>query len=146
MKQTPGNYTSVRELGRGISGVVWLVHPPGDPDDQIALKKMDLAQSGEEETEAVMKEIELLSTLKHPNVIGYRDHWREPPHLLCVAMELADGGDLDGKWKTAVSTKKLVKERDILGWLAGIANGLHHLHELLIVHRDMKLANVMRCV
>ena len=138
-------YEVEKELGRGISGVVYLVHPIDDPEQSVALKRMDVSQAGPEVTEAVRAEIELLCSIEHPNIIAHLDHWQETPHgehLICLAMETADGGDLDAKWTTAVSTKKLIREDHILSWAAGIANALAYLHNRLIVHRDIKLANV----
>ncbi len=38
-------YEVIRELGRGISGIVTLVHPKHDPEDKVALKRMDMSDS-----------------------------------------------------------------------------------------------------
>ena len=43
-------YEVDKELGRGISGVVFLVHPVDAPDQSVALKRMDVSQSGPEVT------------------------------------------------------------------------------------------------
>jgi len=108
----------------------------------VALKKMDTSSLDAEEAQGVWREIEFLQNIDHQNVIGYYDHWQDGADIW-LAMEIAPGGDLDGKFKDAMKTGTLIKE-DLLGtWAAGTVYALGYLHENNVVHRDIKLANLM---
>ena len=57
-------------------------------------------------------------------------------------MELANGGDLQGRIKRAIATKTRIPENEI--WRVGynVLEGLQKLHENNILHRDIKPANL----
>ena len=48
------------------------------------------------EKKAALNEIRILSSVKHDNVIAYKDAFiDEKENVLCIVMELAEGGDLE---------------------------------------------------
>ena len=66
----------------------------------------------------------------------------EPSSSLCIVMEYAPGGDL---YQQIVNHKKqqtMFTERDIWDCLVQMTRGLKALHDLNILHRDLKSANV----
>jgi len=134
------DYDIGKEVGRGAGGVVYQgTFKDGTP---IAVKKIDVTALDKEDEQLVWQEIQFLSNMEHENIIGYYEHWQEPPNV-CVVMEFANGGDLDDKYKNAVKTGTLIKEDQIGGWTSGIVNALGYLHENGVMHRDIKLANLM---
>lgn len=60
-------------------------------------------------------------------------------------MEVADGGDLEGKIQQAKKMKAFVKEEKIWYIFRQLVDGLVALHDHGIVHRDIKCANVFLC-
>ncbi len=57
-------------------------------------------------------------------------------------MEYADGGDLYEKIVEHKKNKTKFEEGDIWEIFVQIVKGLRYLHELKILHRDLKCANV----
>ena len=58
-------------------------------------------------------------------------------------MEEADGGDLEGKIQQAKKMKAFVKEEKIWYIFRQLVDGLVALHDHGIVHRDIKLENLL---
>ena len=63
-------------------------------------------------------------------------------NTLCMIMEYADGGDLYEKIKENRKSQILFEESDIWRIFIQLVKGLKALHELNILHRDLKSANV----
>jgi NIMA (never in mitosis gene a)-related kinase len=57
-------------------------------------------------------------------------------------MELAEGGDVYNKIMNYKKMGKLIPEKDIWHYFIQIIRGLQALHELNIIHRDIKCANL----
>ena len=97
----------------------------------------------EKEKENALNEIRILASIDHPNIIAYKDAFFDDSTLtLCIVMELADGGDLQSKINSLKRDAKHIKEED--GWniFFQMVIGLQALHQVKIVHRDIKCANI----
>ena len=57
-------------------------------------------------------------------------------------MDFADNGDLDQKITQLKQSKQLMPEAEIWHYFVQMVRGLQALHELNIVHRDIKSANL----
>merc|ERR1719272_1597041 len=57
-------------------------------------------------------------------------------------MEWAEGGDLLGAINTHRKNRTYFREQDVWRYLCGMTRGLKALHNMKILHRDMKCANV----
>jgi len=78
------------------------------------MKKVKLAKLSHKEKENALNEIRILASVKHKNVIGYKEaFFDETTNILCIVMEIANGGDLDAKITQAKSLKSFVKEDKI---------------------------------
>ena len=57
------------------------------------------------EKKAALNEIRILSSVKHDNVIAYKDAFiDEKENVLCIVMELAEGGDLEQMIKNSYNS------------------------------------------
>jgi NIMA (never in mitosis gene a)-related kinase len=60
-------------------------------------------------------------------------------------MEYADNGDLQGRMEELRKIRKLMPELEIWNIAIRLIMGLYSLHQMKIVHRDIKCANVFLC-
>jgi serine/threonine protein kinase len=91
--------------------------------------------------EKCLKEVRLLESLEHPNIIKYLDSFIEDNQLF-IAIEWAEKGDLKKLIKKAMSDELTIDERKIWEYLYQIASALKHMQEKRIMHRDLKPANI----
>jgi NIMA (never in mitosis gene a)-related kinase len=78
---------------------------------------------------------------EHPNIIGYRACVLENGRLHIV-MEYADHGDLATQIRLAKERRMVFTEERVLFWFVQILSALHHIHNLRILHRDLKTQNI----
>lgn len=88
-----------------------------------------------------LKEVSLLESLKHPNIINYLDSFIEENELL-IAIEWAEKGDLKRLIKKAQADELPIEELKIWEYMFQIASALKHMQEKRIMHRDLKPANI----
>uniref|UniRef100_A0A2D4ITI1 Serine/threonine-protein kinase Nek4 n=1 Tax=Micrurus lemniscatus lemniscatus TaxID=129467 RepID=A0A2D4ITI1_MICLE len=134
-----GEYTFVRVVGKGSYGEVSLVRHRHD-GKQYVIKRLNLKHAASRERKAAEQEAQLLSQLKHPNIITYRESWEGDDGLLYIVMGFCEGGDLYHKLKEQKG--QLLPESQVVEWLVQIAMALQYLHEKHILHRDLKTQNV----
>eukprot|EP01117_Protostelium_nocturnum_P003390 TRINITY_DN1439_c0_g1_i1.p1 TRINITY_DN1439_c0_g1~~TRINITY_DN1439_c0_g1_i1.p1 ORF type:complete len:623 (-),score=154.90 TRINITY_DN1439_c0_g1_i1:618-2486(-) len=126
-------------LGEGGSGAVSLGNWSGE---RVAIKTLKNELSQEEISE-FQKEIEVLARLHHPYVLrmwgGCID--RENKGLLLVT-EYLEGGDL-GKYIHDKIGYPSFSTRIVQRIALNIAHGMKYIHELGIVHKDLKPGNIL---
>jgi NIMA (never in mitosis gene a)-related kinase len=131
-----------KELGKGAFGSVWIVTRKED-GHQYAMKRVKISQLNPKERENALNEVRILASLCHPNIVGYKEaFFDEESKTLNIVMELADDGDLDSKIQKHIKSRTSFKESEIWSCLIQIVQGLKHLHENKIMHRDLKCANI----
>ena len=85
-----------------------------------------------------MQEVFLLKKVRHSNVIRLLEVFESSKHLLMV-MEYAGGGDL----LQYVKKKKRLEENEAKKIFRQIVYGLAHCHCRSVLHRDIKLDNIL---
>nr|XP_006811353.1 PREDICTED: serine/threonine-protein kinase Nek4-like [Saccoglossus kowalevskii] len=133
------DYDKIRVVGKGSYGEVWLVKHKKDRK-QYVLKKMDLQNASKRERKAAELEAKLLSKLRHPNIVSYKDSFETEQGFLFIAMGFCDGGDLYTRLKEQKG--KALDEKQIVEWFVQIAMALQYMHERNILHRDLKTQNI----
>lgn len=83
------------------------------------------------------KEYDILSRLQHPNVVKVDALEEVEPYGLCIVMEWIDGDTLE-EWLTHPHRKS--ERRQMARQLI---DALEFVHSQQVVHRDLKLSNVM---
>jgi serine/threonine protein kinase len=85
----------------------------------------------------VMKEIEILSKAAHPNILSYRDSYKDGFYMNIVT-EFIGGGTLQDWAETSPSPGSIKHV------VLGIVKGLDYLHhQLKIAHRDIRPQNIL---
>lgn len=85
----------------------------------------------------LQKEFDILSRIKHPNVVKVEGMEEVPGYGLCIVMEWIDGDTLD-EWLASPHTK-----RERLRVAQQLINVMEFVHGQQVVHRDLKLSNIM---
>jgi len=139
------DFRVLRLLGKGSSGKAELV-------ESIATNKRYAMKTIEgifDEDQGVMlneetkKEVEILSRIRHPNVIAYHASFMVDTTVYII-MGYADGGTLENVVKKARQQGSVtLPEELVMGWAVQMALAVSHIHTLHVLHRDIKLANVL---
>ena len=132
----------LEKLGDGAYSVVYKVRRK--EDSQIyALKKVSLSNLSQKEKENSLNEVRILASVKSTFVIAYKEAFiDETDQSLCIVMEYADKGDLYQKITQFKKMGCLIDEVDIWRIFIQMTKGLKALHDLKILHRDLKSANI----
>lgn len=134
-------YEVVRQLGKGGMSEVFEVERPGI-GRRLALKLF--AYPKEDETVRARFETEgrLLAKLDHPRVVKVFDLGTEEGGRPYFVMELVLSPD--GGLQTLADVPEGSADEELIGrWYDDIREGLDYIHAHGIVHRDLKLQNVM---
>ena len=132
----------LEKLGDGAYSVVYKVRRKED-DKVYALKKVKLQNLSEKEKENSLNEVRILASVKSTFVIAYKEAFiDENDQSLCIVMEYADKGDLYQKICQFKKMGCLIEEVDVWRIFIQMTKGLKALHDLKILHRDLKSANI----
>lgn len=131
-------YQLLKKLGHGGMGGVWIAFDP-DANDLVAVKTL-FEEYTEDElyVRRFQREIDLLSKLRHPNIVGFRGSG-STDRTYYVALEYIRGSDI----------ADLLKEHgrfhvaDALPLITGVSRGIGHAHGMGVIHRDIKPSNIM---
>ena len=139
-----GGYRVVRLLGAGgMSRVYEVVHEK--LGTHFALKVFARAEKGDVAflRERFVAEGRLLARLKSPRLVRVHDLLELPTGEPCYVMDLVLGPD--GKPATLEDMRQAgtVEERDVFRWYADMAEALRIVHAAGVVHRDVKLTNIL---
>jgi len=91
-----------------------------------------------EREETLANEIDILGSIHHQNVVGLRAIF-DTDETLFIVMELMKGGELYEE----IVRRKSFTEKDASYIMSQLFSALAYLHERGIVHRDLKLENLL---
>ena len=127
-------YKVISNIGQGSYGNVYLAYNIYT-NEKVAIKKIykTLDVITEEE---IINEIEILKKLNHPDIVKILEFYKTDQAYYIVS-EYCSGGELFTKAETHLS------ENQIAVIFKQILSGLSYLHSNNIVHRDLKLENIL---
>ncbi|KAI8145956.1 kinase-like domain-containing protein, partial [Fennellomyces sp. T-0311] len=133
-----GPYLLLHTLGEGEFGKVKLgIHIESGQEVAIKLIKKDHIDSSSRMTK-VEREISVLRTVCHPYIVKLYDVI-ETERYIGIILQCASGGELF----EYILAHRYLKERDACRLFAQLISGVHYMHQKHIVHRDLKLENLL---
>ncbi|CAE7228241.1 ATG1B [Symbiodinium natans] len=132
-KQVAG-YFLERRIGKGSYATVWKGR---DGRDEFVAVKV-ISRQTVTETAQLRQEVEVLRKISHPNIVRFRDLKKSAAHFYLV-LEYCAGGDLS----QFLREKGRVEEETARRFLTQIAEGLSVLHQVNVLHRDLKPQNIL---
>lgn len=132
-------YVKIRTIGQGSSGKALLVQ---DHDGKYyVMKLIDVGSMDRKQRRDAINEVRVLSLLRHPYIVSYRESFSENC-TLAIVMDYADGGDLHQRIKRTRRAGQSLSERQILRWFTEAALALKYMHDKHVIHRDFKSQNL----
>jgi NIMA (never in mitosis gene a)-related kinase len=133
------DFQIMNKLGEGAYSTVYKVKRMVD-GNIYALKKVKLLNLSEKEKQNALNEVRILASVKSSFVISYKEaFFDENESTLGIVMEYADKGDLYQKICEFKKAAVFFEESDIWRIAIQMIKGLKSLHDLKILHRDLKV-------
>lgn len=136
--ETFGDYLIGRVLGQGSFGLVKIATNMRT-NKTCAIKIVNKGgMDSVEDVERIYREVMILTNLKHRNIIRLFEVF-DVGKAIMLSMEYAGGGELHGYWEQ----KGRLKERETCQIFHQIVAGVEFCHRLKVIHRDLKLENIL---
>ena len=138
-----GDLTLLKCLGKGAFGEVYLTSKQGT-NQKYATKKIDKKFTQNPRAKRYLdNEISILQEIEHPNIIKLIEV-HETSQYIYLVMELCNGGGLSDCLEDHMKKNKKPFSEEIVQYLMRqIVSGLNYLHKKNILHRDIKLDNIL---
>ncbi|RCV44506.1 hypothetical protein SEVIR_9G384100v4 [Setaria viridis] len=127
-------YEVIRDIGSGNFGVAKLVRDVTTKE----LFAVKFIERGQKIDEHVQREIMNHRSLKHPNIIRFKEVVLTPTHL-AIVMEYAAGGELFER----ICTAGRFSEDEARFFFQQLISGVSYCHSMQVCHRDLKLENTL---
>ena len=138
-----GNLTLIKVIGKGTMGEVYLSSKK-DSKEYYATKKIKKEYADRPQVKKYfINEISILKKIKHNKIVKLIDLKQTPSHYYIV-MEYCNGGSLLSCLKKYMTLYKKPFSEEIVQYLMRqIVSGVKYIHEKGIIHRDLKLDNIL---
>eukprot|EP01137_Pigoraptor_chileana_P005680 Opistho-2@2916 len=130
-------FVDLKEIGHGSTGSVYKAKDTRS-DKVVALKKMSISTTKDEDFEDIAKEIKFMSSCKHDHVTQYFGSFMKAD-TIWIAMEFCAGSVND----ILEIFKKPLQEVEIAAIVFQVLKGLDYLHQNNKIHRDIKGGNIL---
>ena len=137
------NLILTKSLGKGSFGEVFLTTKKGSKEI-YATKRLDRAFSEKPENmKRLANEINILKQIKHPNIVGLIELKKTKTHIYIIT-EFCNGGSLTDCLKDYINSHyKPFSEKIVQYLMKQILSAINYLHSKKIIHRDLKLDNIL---
>ncbi|KAM6563878.1 hypothetical protein CsatB_023876 [Cannabis sativa] len=127
-------YEVLKDIGSGNFGVAKLIRDKWSGE----LYAVKFIERGQKIDEHVQREIMNHRSLKHPNIIRFKEVLLTPTHL-AIVMEYAAGGELFER----ICNAGRFAEDEARYFFQQLISGVSYCHSMQICHRDLKLENTL---
>jgi len=135
------NYKMGKLLGQGTFAVVKLAtYTDGLKTEKRAIKIVDTTRLNRKGREDLRREISIMKTLRHPNIICLLEEFEVPKkkkHYL--VLEHCAGGELFD----AICNREKYSEHEARVTMVQLCRGIKYFHHKNVVHRDIKPENLL---
>ena len=128
-------YKKIKDLGSGSYGSVYKAKNI-IMENTVAIKMIEKVQENMIDDMEIKNEINILKTLSHPNIVKIYEFFDTPLYYYLVT-EYCKKGEL------FAYITNVYNERQLAVLFYQVFSGLCYLHEKKILHRDLKLENLM---
>ena len=134
-----GEYILGQTLGEGEFGKVKLGWKKNG-EVQVAIKLIRRESLGQNPSRLpkIYREVNILRGLEHPNIVKLHEMIETPPYI-GIILEYASGGELFDY----ILNHRYLKDNTARKLFAQLVSGVGYLHKKGIVHRDLKLENLL---
>mmetsp|Transcript_9791 Transcript_9791/g.30178 ORF Transcript_9791/g.30178 Transcript_9791/m.30178 type:complete len:1085 (+) Transcript_9791:104-3358(+) len=136
-RMSKNEFKVLEKIGQGAAGVVFLAkHVSGV---KVAIKSVAMDMSTVEAS-SIEKEIFVLKTAHHPNIVPYLGCYAYSSKYLWIILEHCAGGSIRDYMVTCRPT---LEEPVVCSVIRDVIAGLCYLHKAQIIHRDLKCGNIL---
>ncbi|CAF0976843.1 unnamed protein product, partial [Didymodactylos carnosus] len=130
-------YELMDKLGEGSFGTVFRVK---NKENNLfyAMKTIGKKPGNKSKATSLDNEVKLLKEVDHPNLI-HLEEVLESAQTLYLIVELCEGGELG----VFVKKNGALPEETVKKIMSKLVHALYYLHKMDIVHRDLKLENIL---
>ncbi|XP_019647797.1 PREDICTED: serine/threonine-protein kinase par-1-like [Branchiostoma belcheri] len=123
-----GSFAKVREGLHTVTG------------EKVAIKVIDKKSAREDAyiSRNLRREGRLMQLLRHPNIVQLLEIL-ETENSYYLVLELCEGGDL----MEHICKKRRLDEAEVRRYLRQVVSAVQHLHDAGIIHRDLKVENLL---
>ncbi|MDF1666958.1 MAG: serine/threonine-protein kinase, partial [Planctomycetota bacterium] len=137
-----GQYKILEEVSRGGMGVVFKATQLAW-NKTVAIKLLLDSHLNDQGIQRFQREIDILSSLDHPNIAKILGHGIEEEQPFFV-MEFIAGPTFEEVVEQHVNEHSVPPESDEISRILGsVANALNYTHSNDLIHRDVKPANIL---
>ncbi len=124
-------------IGKGAFGIVY--KGTNKQKEAIAAKRIDVRERHRDKTSMLVNNMQTLLFLNHDNIVRIVDVVKQGELTTWILMEYCCHGDLNAYF----SKRPDVSESEMIKLMLDTARGLQYLHEMDIIHRDVKPENIL---
>jgi len=141
LPQTVGKYEIKSSLGEGAMGIVYEGFDP-DIQRRVALKvlhpHLTSKKNSAEFLDRFKREAQSAARCIHPNIVTVLEYGQDGD-MPFIVMEFVEGASL----QQIINRQRGISLPKTLSIISQLLKALHAAHQLKIIHRDIKAANVM---
>ena len=128
-------------LGEGATARVWLAYF-GDTRTEVAAKVVSKKGLDKDQIGWIREEIAIHKRLRHPNICTLHGSF-ESLSTITICLSLCRGGSLVDMMGAALDAGELLAAAHVHGAFVQLLSALRYLESVGIVHRDIKLDNLV---
>src|ERR1017187_7996188 len=133
-----GNYRLLERIGEGGMGEVYAAERADSFRKRVAVKLIRAGMAKPEVVRRFVIERQTLAALNHPHIVRLIDGGATEEGLPYLVVDYVEGAPID---RYADEHKLSITER--LRLFVEVCEAVHHAHQSLIVHCDLKPGNIL---